>query len=249
MTSFFSKKQPIITFSCHDWAIRTHAPILPASEYIPQSFKDLPTGKICPFDTDKIFSNLTAKNCPAINNLLTTGYILPAWCDIEIDFQDDSITMKYSNSDYGHEIHTQDQFQSIIGDQFEVRLDVKLNSPWHIHTASNYSCMWIPIFHNNVNYQALPAILETDVNLNQNPINLMLFKPKKTLIKLGDPLVQIIPFKRENINGLSKSFSLTDQKRMKNILNLKKLSRFGWRKFIKDTPEYQLHRQDLDINE
>jgi hypothetical protein len=241
-------KENIITFSCSDWAIRKFAPVETSENILLEDYKKLPIGKICPFDLTKANSELSAKQCPAIRNFVKYGYIIPAWCDIEIDFSDDKVIIQYSNADYGHEIHTEEQFQSIIGDQFKVRLDIKLNSPWHIHTASGYSCMWMPIFYHNVNYQALPAIVDTDINLNKNPINLMFFEPKKTVIKMGDPLVRVIPFKRENITAVSKKFDEKDKNRLINILNLNKLSKFGWRNFIKDKISYTLKKLDLDID-
>lgn len=242
------KKKPIITFSCFDWAIRTHSPVLPAEEFLPEEFHTMQVGKVCPFDTKKLNSDLTIKNCPAVNNFIKSGYIIRAWCDIEVDFVDDQIKIQYSNTDYGHEVHTMEQFGDVINQQFQVRLDIKLNSPWHIQTAPGYSCMWLPIFYMSSNYQALPAIIETDLNLNQNPINLMFFKPVKTLIKMGDPLVQVVPFKRENITGVSKKFDTNDENRLRNILNLRKLSRFSWRSFIQDKVKYKLQRKNLDID-
>jgi len=153
-----------------------------------------------------------------------------------------------SNTDYGYEIHSSEQIGDTIGNQFELRMSIKLNSPWSIVTEQGYGLMWLPYFYHNKNYQALPAIVDTDSMLNRNPINLMFFEKKDTLIKMGDPLVQVIPYKRETIHAESKSYTEKDHKRFSNLLNLNKLSRFGWRSFIKNKVKYILESKDLEID-
>ena len=73
----------------------------------------------------------------------------------------------------------------------------------------------------------------------------MFFEQKETLIKMGDPLVQVIPYKKENITAVSKSYSKQDHNRFTNFMNINKLSRFGWRTFIKHKFKYLLERKDL----
>jgi hypothetical protein len=237
-----------ITFSCPDWAIRKYAPVSPASEYKSKEFLNLPVGEICPFDSAKSASQLTIRQCPAISNYTNTGYIIPAWCDMRITFVDNQMNVVMSNVDYGYEIHSSPQIGEVVGDQFKPRLSLKLNSPWSIFTEEGYGVMWLPCFYQNKNYQALPAVVDTDLTVNRNPINLMFFEQKETLIKMGDPLVQVIPYKKENITAVSKSYSEQDHKRFTNLMNLNKLSRFGWRTFIKNKFKYLLERKDLEID-
>jgi hypothetical protein len=238
----------IITFSCPDWAIRKYAPVVPAAEFCPSELLQLPVGDICPFDTAKLASQLTIRQCPAISNYMKAGYLIRAWCDIQLSVVKDQVQVQMSNTDYGYEIHSENQFGNVIGSQFNMRLSLKLNSPWSIFTTPGYGIMWLPYFYQNKNYQALPAVVDTDTMVNRNPINLMFFEKKDTLIKMGDPLVQIIPYKKETIQGVSKAYSESDHKRYTNMLNLNKLSRFGWRSFIKDKFKYLLDQKDLDVN-
>lgn len=238
----------IITFSCPDWAIRKYAPVIPSAEYTSKDFLDLSVGEICPFDFDKTSSQLTLRQCPAVNDYLKSGYIIRAWCDIQVTFDDDKMHVQMSNNDYGYEIHTEDQFENVVGNQFKPRISLKLNSPWSIFTAAGYSVMWLPYFYQNKNYQALPAVVDTDSMVNRNPINVMFFEKKDTLIKVGDPLVHIIPYKKENITGLSKAYTDKEHKRFLNLLGLNKLSRFGWRTFIKNKVRYLLERKDLEAD-
>jgi hypothetical protein len=243
----FNKKKEIITFSCKDWAIRKYSPVETGEQKLPDEFLNLPVGKICPFERINLSHQLTARQCPSINSFLKYGYVISAWCDIEISFDNDQIHIKYSNPDYKHDVHTESQYHQILGDQFDVRLVIKLNNPWHIKTVDGYSCFWMPIYYTNKNYQALPAILDTDVSLNDCPINLAFFEKKYTLIKMGEPLVRIVPFRREPIDAVSRKFDSADENRFLNILGLNGLSRYNWRGFISAKHKFSLSKRDLDI--
>ncbi len=243
---FKKKQEPIITFTCREWAIRTHAPVLPAGNFLPKEYEDLNPGNICPFDHFNSASLLSVRLCPAVNNYLQAGYVIPAWCDIEIKFQNDQYHVNYSNLNYQHRTHPEEQFGEMFN-RFKFRTDIKIDNPWSIYTAPGYSLMWMPMWFHNANYQAVPAIVDSDRVPNHNPINIMLFEPKDTLIKMGDPLVQVIPFKKETITAVSREYNESDAKRKDSLLGLGQLSRYGWRQFIKNKVNYLLDRKDLDL--
>lgn len=237
----------IITFSCKDWAIRKYAPVETSDQKLPEEFLDLSAGKVCPFERTDMSYQLSARQCPSLNSFLKYGYVISAWCDIEISFEEDNVYIRYSNLDYKHDVHTENQYQQILGDQFDVRLVIKINNPWHIKTIDGYSCFWLPIYYTNKNYQALPAIVDTDMILNDMPINLAFFEKKYTLIKRGEPLVRIIPFRREPILAESRKYNRQDENRFLNILGLNGLSRYNWRRFISAKYKFNLIKNDLDI--
>lgn len=244
---FNKKEDPIVQFSCKEWSIRKYAPILPANHFFPDEFKNLSPGEVCPFDPFHSASLLTARLCPALNQYMSSGYIIPAWQDIEIKFDSNGDwRMNFSNPDYRNSTHSEEQFPEMIN-RFEFRTAIKLISPWSIKTKPGYSLMWLPLFYHNLNYQALPAILDSDTIPNEMPINLMFLEKKDTLIKLGDPLVQVIPFKRENINAVSREYNQSDFKRWKSLHGLRLLTRFSWRPFIKNKIRYTLDQQDTEL--
>jgi hypothetical protein len=105
----------------------------------------------------------------------------------------------------------------------------------------------MPIYYTNKNYQAIPAIVDTDLILNDMPINLAFFEKKYTLIKMGEPLVRIIPFRRESIDAVSRKYNDQDNNRFLNILGLNGLSRYNWRSFISAKNRFKLTKKDLDI--
>jgi hypothetical protein len=242
-----NKTDPVITFSCSKWAVRKYAPILPASNFYPPEWRQIPNNEIKPFEDPEGGELKSIKLCPAVNDYIGAGYVIPAWCDIEISFVDDDVVVKYSDPDYRLQTHLPEQLEPLLKNKFKSRIDIKLSNPWAIHTKPGYSLMWLPMLYHDTNYQAMPGILDTDLILNDNPINIMLKEEKTTLIKLGDPLVQVIPFKRETITAESREFTEADYKRRMSILDLMKLTRYGWRQFVRSKKTYKLDKFDLDL--
>ena len=80
----------------------------------------------------------------------------------------------------------------------------KILNPWIIKTPPGYSCLFIPPMHREFDkFFILPAIVDTDtfhrtVNfpfiMNKNYIH------SKFVVEKGTPVVQIIPFKRDDWN-------------------------------------------------
>jgi len=227
-----------IEFSCADWAIRKYAPIEPAKKFLPKEFVQIKETK----------SNTpTVKNCIAIIEMLSAGYVIPAWADITVDFDsNDKLQVCSSNDNYGFSDHKSNQIQDMFK-KFDVRDILKIENPWHIKTKPNWSAFWLPLHFHNFNYEAIPAIVNLDKIPNHNPINLMFYKKIKTEIKLGDPLIQIIPFKRNDVNGLSRDVNEKDYKRMNSLFNLKNLSFQNWNKFFRSKLRYNLKKEDLNL--
>lgn len=147
----------------------------------------------------------TIKACLPVRDYLTSGYIIPAWTDITI-LRDDND--KYGSLEpferefteghlVGVEWHHKKQF---TGSPFEKTSDgekiVKIVNPWCIRTPKGYSSfIFSPFYHQN-KIEIMPAIVDTDTM--ESPINLpAILKDKEAIVERGTPLVQIMPFKRE----------------------------------------------------
>ena len=76
---------------------------------------------------------------------------------------------------------------------------IKVSVPWKIKTPPGYSCLFVqPFWHFDQEFVIMPAIIDTDeFDLNNLNFPCYLTDPVK-LIKPGEPLVQVIPFKRDN---------------------------------------------------
>jgi len=75
-------------------------------------------------------------------------------------------------------------------------------SPWTIKTPSGYSCLFLPPLNNaDDRFSIIPGIVDTDIYPGEINFPIIVNGDKypilETIIKMGTPFVQIIPFKRE----------------------------------------------------
>lgn len=240
-------KKPIIEFICNDYAVRNYAPVLPASNLQPDSWKHM-KGTVEIPGQERI---KTAKLCPAIGTWMDLGYILCAPCDIEVSFIETQNVkhlrtfVKYSNPIYKSDGHGAIQIQKLLSD-FEYRGIVKIHHPWWIKTLPGYSCLFLPLLYWDQPFQAVPGILDTDLCHMDVPINLTCKKEETFVIKMGTPLVQIVPFKRETITGVSRDSTDADRKRNNSLLSKIWLKFFGIGSYFYRNVKYTLERKDLD---
>ena len=75
----------------------------------------------------------------------------------------------------------------------------------------------------------------------------MLKEIKPTMIKMGEPLVQVIPFKRES--QVAKTFELNETaiKRHQAVSSLHNITYAGWIKWVKQKKYYTVDAHDTDL--
>lgn len=142
-------------------------------------------------------SRSTIKMCDGINSLLTTGLILPAWCDIRLLIHaDGKWEVQCADPAFKVEEHPQTQRQGIFADFTHV----KLLSPWHAVCNAELDFMFMPApYHQKRAPDSIfipPAIVSYKHQHGTN-INMFLRKPRAGAyiceIRAGEPLVQIMP--------------------------------------------------------
>jgi hypothetical protein len=201
-----------------------YVPVVEAKECTPDWFKNLkgvqrvpvidiynnqatPTGELSP-----MFAS--AKFCPAINDILSTGFIIKMWCDAEIRVYPDGNTQHaFSSNFFKAESHSPLQYDGIIKNF----TNIKLISPWHFVTNKKVDFYWTspfyhtPVFEQN-NIIVMPGLLNFYYNHVTN-INLLL--PVKSeeytvQLKAGQPLVHLIPMTKDKINLAIDQISFDD---------------------------------------
>jgi hypothetical protein len=184
---------------------------------------------------DKSRYNSTIKNCPAIADAISFGYILFTPIDIEIDAtNEDEIKYRFKNSveqydsifEQGHAIrdiigsHYKEQVeQYAVPDEYH-KIPFKINTLFGIKTDPGYSC-WIthPMHNLDLPYFVLSGIVDTDKVTSRYPYPLFIRKGFKGVISAGTPLIQVIPFKREDYEAEIIDFDQEDVKRVQQILS------------------------------
>jgi len=190
----------IITFSTSDREALNDFPPLPAGKMIPDWFKDVPVdlpkiGEYTQPDTPSI------KRCMPVLDYLTTGYIIRASYEIHIkELMDNNFMHGFDSRCRDHHTvvskHPWHQAPFTINGKKSHYL--KITQPWHVKTAPGYSCMYFdPYYHLRKEFSLFPGIIDTDGH--NEPAGLVgLIKEKEFIIKPGDPLIVVFPFKRED---------------------------------------------------
>jgi hypothetical protein len=202
-----------------------------ANKYLPEWYKNQKFYKY--FDVVNE-TNITkgAKNCPAIQDEMTSGVVIPSWSDIYIyKNKDGTISWEVKA---GNAFLTNDEWISsqhinqIEGmglnaiDNFGI---LKLISPYYYETSKGYGLRFSdPFYHHRKNIRLLPGMVETDIWHETNfPFEFFVdidnLNNKKLMIKAGEPLCMITPYKKEttfklSINKFDEEF---DSKQIKNL--------------------------------
>jgi|TARA_B110000503_G_scaffold56361_1_gene90351 hypothetical protein len=249
MFNFLKKKQhPTVTFETEHWFVRKYAPVRPASEFIPAFWKEMPTF----LDRQEHFidSEKTVKSCPAVVDMMTAGYVIPAWCDIELepDAYNNIVMARYSSTYFNHALHSDQQLGPVLEQKFPIRSVIRLDNPWKMWCAEGYSLMYLPLtYWDNRGWEALPGIIDQDKGGVVTPINIMMSSKEKVIIKQGEPIVQIIPFKRENITAVTRNISKTGVERINAINGMHTMQFKGWRSFVTGKKSYKIDNQDTEL--
>lgn len=180
----------------------------PLSKNIPEWYKS----QFSYQDNDKTpkngFQNITVKKCMAISDVLLMGYILKAPFDIYLDTTDGQTLKQEVPGSYqvftravtGN--HKEFQYDKMpIDKDFYVRDLLRINMIWLIKTKPGYSCLFInPMLGDESPLMSVPGVIDTDEFLSTGLFSFFVKKNYKGIIKKGTPLIQVIPFKREDFN-------------------------------------------------
>jgi hypothetical protein len=166
----------------------------PANRFIPDEYK-----KLKRFSDDNLH-NPTLKTCMPFLDSLTMGYIIPFDQDYVIDPTEDDFSITPANkqqSDTG--MHHNVQLPKEWHDTTGVAAGKFMNK-WLIKTPPGYSCLFLqPMNRLELRFEIIPGCVDTDTYVNEINFPFILRKrDKQFLIKKGEPMIQVIPFKRES---------------------------------------------------
>jgi hypothetical protein len=142
--------------------------------------------------------NHTIKSCMPIFDMMTAGYTITLPADV---YFEENGQVKWSTDLLGCvESHDKAQFSEFnVPDGYEKNFAFKFIQPWIIKTPPGYSTMFIhPSYHPDLPFYTLPAIVDTDKHPIMINFPFFLKENFSGLIPYGTPIVQVIPFKREN---------------------------------------------------
>jgi hypothetical protein len=159
---------------------------------------------------------------------LTAGYIMYFDQDYLVDpvENDFSVTPANKNNEdfsYHDKAQLPKQWQEIAGSNAG-----KFHNKWLIKTPPGYSCLFIkPMNRIEERFEIISGIVDTDtyINLINFPF-LLRKKDEQFIIKKGDPMIQVIPFKRESWKIWSGFFYEKLHQKTLNMLQTKWVDRY-----------------------
>jgi hypothetical protein len=189
--------------------VKESYPPKPAKTFIPETYKNLTSYR------ENDLRSPTVKKCIPFLDALTSGYIIPFFQDyiITVDYEKQTWDVTCRLEGKGDHspaslkaagAHSSDQLPKGYQDG---RTPIgKFPNKWVIKTPPGYSCLFVHPFNTpKTDVEIISGVVDTDTYLNA-----VLFpfyfkrhsedKEEKVQIhlKIGDPMVQIIPFKRES---------------------------------------------------
>ena len=199
-----------IEFFCTDENVLKYWPPIPASSCVPEEISNLETPKERYKSQEPPVVNM--KSCMPAMDYLTSGYIIYNAYEVELEtvFNNFKETIKLKTAQTINQPST-DAFSRKSMAVFERDLcpmnkhDVKIKqyfkfrSMWSIKTPPGYSCLVMqPFYLPNNEIQILPGIIDTDSYHLPISVTGYVISKDKLRISPGAPLLQIIPFKRDD---------------------------------------------------
>lgn len=200
------KKRPIIEFMClPEFEDSIPEPTL-ASKKVPDWFKKIDVE--LEYRRDQFGAKaFTAKKCVPMLDAFTTGFIIPVQFEINVITNHDLSIMKVTDSRGLHGVEGFSHHDSSqLGGKNQPHwpsIPIKFHNKWIIKTAPGWSTLFVPpLNHFNENFEAMSGIVHTDDYINTVNFPCIWKKPNfDGRVKVGTPLVQVIPFKRTSKNS------------------------------------------------
>ena len=166
----------------------------PSKLFIPQEYKNLSR-----FESNDMHKP-TLKTCMPFLDSMTAGYIIPFDQDYLVDPVEKDFTVTPANreqNDFGFHGQAQlpKEWHKTTGENAG-----KFINKWLIKTPPGYSSLFIkPMNRLEDRFEIISGIVDTDNYVNVINFPFILRKrDKQFLIKKGEAMVQVIPFKRES---------------------------------------------------
>ena len=208
----------------------------PASLHVPDWYKKTPaTNNNNPNILGKEQRKLlpiykTVKTCPSFHDVFSEGIVLTAPCDIHIWLSKDNKVTKWLmaiDSEWINlEVHDELQWLNYYNNK-KIRKVFKFSSPWYFRLPKGYSFRQIPYTYSEHNEWTVPyGVVNTDVYSELNPQILYTSEEDEILIKAGEPLCYLVPYKREKSKlkllnkGKSRDNLLDEHQREGYIVNM-----------------------------
>jgi hypothetical protein len=175
----------------------------PASEFVPQWYKDQSGWSTDSMTVgDNGLTNSTIKKCMPVFDDMTAGYIICLSSDIFISLDDAGnprMDWSITNCPSFISTHSPQQISTLpVADEY-CPLPFKFKNSYRVITPAGYSCLFRqPMWLNPaVPFFCFSGIVDTDEHPVPVEFPFLIKKSFTGVIEAGTPIMQVIPFKRE----------------------------------------------------
>jgi hypothetical protein len=213
-----------------------------AKKNLPEWFKNQErySGGVKKIQSQNGLFNSTIKACLPVFDMITAGYVITTPADIFVSKQDGdalpSFTWAIKNFTCveNHTVSQYDQYK--VPDEY-FPVGFKFNNPWTIVTPKGYSSIVLtPTFRDDLPFFSLPAIVDTDRHPTAILFPFFIRKDFEGIIPMGTPIVQIVPFKRDNWNVKTEKFN---QKLYESWKRAERLSESRYKTFFRSKKTWE----------
>jgi hypothetical protein len=192
-----SKKIKFIYVSEYAWGVMERPK--PSRSFIPKWHKEM---KNYYEDDIKIFdseSNATPKKCVPMFDAITSGYTIPLWADVLME-EDQNKNLSISWRVFEDVFQTHGRASRMVPSPPGFYKDAfKYVAHLTVETPPGYSILVLPpIGHQDSPFLPISAIVDSDKPTIDLAFPLWIREGTTGIIEKGTPMVQIIPFKRDN---------------------------------------------------
>lgn len=167
----------------------------PAKHYIPKWFKDMPQK----MGEGLVPHTRTAKMCPSFIDIWNEGFVVPAPCDIHISYNKDTQDWEWATpmEEIWLDVHGNPQMLDWTN-QDKYKCVFKLPIPFAAIVPKGYNFRQVPMmYHYNTDFEVAYGVYRAD-QVAEITVQVMYTSDKpEILIKQGEPLCYLIPYKRE----------------------------------------------------
>ena len=177
-----------------------------SNDVIPDWYKKLPATDFLHRGAQE--KDLTIKRCIPVLDAMTTGYVLVTENDLYFSYDEETGESSWSGEKLQIGYHSDGKVISShpiiqVGDmpfspEF-IKFAFKWNNPYIIKTPPGYSCIFTgPMNQPYLPFSPLVGVVDTDTYFQPVLFPFLMKNNFKGLIPKGTPIIQIIPFKRDD---------------------------------------------------
>lgn len=204
------RHQPIIEFALIDSKLESIEKPIPAIKSLPDWYKKLsPHGQSDKLLLENREVNTTVKRCLPFLEAMGAGYTILNPVEIVVRPNEQSPRMTWLSEYDIISAHHSQQYDGFEAPEGYSKQIFKWNNPWIVKTPPGWSTLFIhPINNTDLPFQSLGGVVDTDSFPLTVNFPFFIQNNFDGIIEIGTPIIQVIPFKRENWKA---TFSVLDK--------------------------------------